>query len=109
MPTPNENLQLLKAAGIIRYTVCEHYDITIADVIKKEKPNQDIARAKHVICYLLLKILETPHQYAAEMVGRVNHCTAGHSRNVVEEQISVYPKFKTEVEKLESECREAIR
>lgn len=104
-----ENKTTLRDSVTIRRLVCEHYKITVSELMKRGRATQHVARAKQVTCYLLFRILGVTQWYASEMTGATCHGSSREGAKTATDQMSVYPTFKTEVEMLEAKCREEIK
>ncbi|MFO7821531.1 MAG: chromosomal replication initiator protein DnaA [Lentisphaeria bacterium] len=83
----------------IQRAVAEHYDIRIADMSSKRRP-QNIAFPRQVAMYLCRRLTDYSSPAIAESFNR-SHATVLHASNTIEQKISTNLEFRHTLGKLE--------
>ena len=102
-PLLDEEATNLITVERIQRTVAEHYDVRLADMTSRRRP-QNIAFPRQVAMYLCRQMTDYSSPTIAEYFNR-NHATILHAQTCVSQRLARDPEFRREVSVLERKVK----
>jgi len=106
-PASLDQTRLESELAEIRRIVSTFYGIPRSDLTSRRR-TEPLATQRQVAMYIARKITQAPNQKIACSFARRDHGTAAHASLVIPDKMMQIPLLRSDVEKLMSQCQNAL-